>query len=58
MAPPLGITVRSLTGRMKKKEKETLLGEIGSGAAQIVVGTHALIEQTREVPSPGPCDHR
>jgi ATP-dependent DNA helicase RecG len=45
MASPLGITVRSLTGRMKKKEKETLLEEIGSGAAQIVVGTHALIEQ-------------
>lgn len=46
MAMPLGITVRSLTGRMKKKEKETLLGEIGTGAAQIVVGTHALIEQS------------
>jgi ATP-dependent DNA helicase RecG len=46
LALPLGITVRSLTGRMKKKEKETLLGEIGSGAAQIVVGTHALIEQS------------
>jgi ATP-dependent DNA helicase RecG len=45
MALPLGITIRSLTGRMKKKEKETLLEEIGSGAAQIVVGTHALIEQ-------------
>ncbi len=45
LALPLGITVRSLTGRMKKKEKELLLGEIGSGAAQIVVGTHALIEQ-------------
>jgi ATP-dependent DNA helicase RecG len=45
LGKPLGITVRSLTGRMKKKEKEALLGEIGSGAAQIVVGTHALIEQ-------------
>jgi ATP-dependent DNA helicase RecG len=45
MALQLGITVRSLTGRMKKKEKETLLSEIGSGAARIVVGTHALIEQ-------------
>jgi len=42
---PLGITVRSLTGRMKKKEKEALLAGIGSGEAQIVVGTHALIEQ-------------
>ncbi len=45
MATVLGITVRSLTGRMKKKEKEALLAEIASGAAQIVVGTHALIEQ-------------
>jgi ATP-dependent DNA helicase RecG len=45
MASGLGITVRSLTGRMKKKEKEALLGEIGAGAAQIAVGTHALIEQ-------------
>ena len=46
MALPLGITVRSLTGRMKKKEKETLLAEIESGAARIVIGTHALIEQS------------
>jgi ATP-dependent DNA helicase RecG len=45
MALPLGISVRSLTGRMKKKDKEILLSEIASGAAQIVVGTHALIEQ-------------
>jgi ATP-dependent DNA helicase RecG len=41
----LGITVRSLTGKLRKKEKDLLLGEIESGAAQIVVGTHALIEQ-------------
>jgi ATP-dependent DNA helicase RecG len=45
MAAPLGVTVRSLTGRIKKKEKEVLLAEIGSGTAQIVVGTHALIEE-------------
>jgi ATP-dependent DNA helicase RecG len=44
MAQPLGITVRSLTGSLKKKEKETVLADIESGAAQIVVGTHALIE--------------
>jgi len=44
MALPLGITVRSLTGRIKKKEKDALLAEIGAGQAQIVVGTHALIE--------------
>jgi len=45
LALPLGVTVRPLTGRMKKKEKEVLLGEIGSGAIQIVIGTHAVIEQ-------------
>jgi ATP-dependent DNA helicase RecG len=45
MAAPLGVTVRSLTGRIKKKEKEALLAEIEFGAAQIVVGTHALIEE-------------
>jgi ATP-dependent DNA helicase RecG len=45
LAEPLGVTVRSLTGRMKKKEKEALLAGIASGEARIVVGTHALIEQ-------------
>ncbi len=45
MAEPLRVSVRSLTGRMKKKEKETLLSEIAGGRAQIIVGTHALIEQ-------------
>jgi ATP-dependent DNA helicase RecG len=45
MARPLGVPVRLLTGSIKKKEKEALLAEIESGAAQIVIGTHALIEQ-------------
>jgi ATP-dependent DNA helicase RecG len=45
LASPLDITVRSLTGGRKKKEKETVLAEIESGEAWIVVGTHALIEE-------------
>jgi ATP-dependent DNA helicase RecG len=45
MANPLGVSVRSLTGRMNKKQKDSLLSEIADGRAQIVVGTHALIEQ-------------
>ncbi len=45
MADPLGVVVRSLTGRMKKKEKESLLAGIADGSVQITVGTHALIEQ-------------
>lgn len=45
MAAPLGLTVRLLTGGLRKKEKDMLLAEIESGAARIVIGTHALIEQ-------------
>ena len=45
LALPLGITVRHLVGGLRKKAKETLLAEIASGVAGIVVGTHALIEQ-------------
>ena len=44
MAQPLDILVRSLTGSRKKKDKEAILADIESGAARIVVGTHALIE--------------
>ena len=45
MTAPLGISVLQLVGGLKKKEKEDILGEIESGRAQIVIGTHALIEQ-------------
>ncbi|HUI66713.1 MAG TPA: ATP-dependent DNA helicase RecG [Nitrospirota bacterium] len=45
MAGPLGVSVRLLSGSIKKKEKEVLLADIASGVAQIVIGTHALIEQ-------------
>jgi ATP-dependent DNA helicase RecG len=45
LALPLGIMVRHLVGGLRKKAKESILAEIGSGTAGIVVGTHALIEQ-------------
>lgn len=45
MASPLGIAVRLLTGRLKKKEKAAVIAEIASGSAPIVIGTHALIEE-------------
>ncbi|HTG02293.1 MAG TPA: ATP-dependent DNA helicase RecG [Nitrospirota bacterium] len=44
LAAPLGIRLQVLKGGMKKKEREAALEAIGSGRAQIVVGTHALIE--------------
>jgi ATP-dependent DNA helicase RecG len=45
LAGPLGIGAVLLTGSLKKKAKETLLAGIAAGTAQIVIGTHALIEQ-------------
>jgi ATP-dependent DNA helicase RecG len=43
---PLGIDVAWLTGSLKKKEKTDALARIESGTAQLVVGTHALIQDT------------
>ena len=43
---PLGISVAWLTGSLKKKEKLASLERIASGQAQLVIGTHALIQET------------
>ncbi len=37
--------VRLLTGSLSKKEKEQIYQEIASGEADIIVGTHALIQE-------------
>ena len=41
---PLGITVAWLTGSQKAKERRDMLALISSGQAELVVGTHALIQ--------------
>ncbi len=41
---PLGITVAWLTGSQKAKERREMLALIASGQAQLVVGTHAIIQ--------------
>ena len=41
----LPVTIRLLIGGQKKKLREDILEDIRSGRAQIVVGTHALIEE-------------
>jgi ATP-dependent DNA helicase RecG len=43
---PLGVRVAWLTGSLKKKEKLASLAMIESGAAQLVIGTHALIQDS------------
>ncbi|MFT5644245.1 MAG: ATP-dependent DNA helicase RecG [Janthinobacterium sp.] len=42
---PLGVTVAWLTGSLKKKDKADALEKIASGQAQLVIGTHALIQE-------------
>lgn len=42
----LGIRHITLTGRDKGKKREVLLDQIRSGAAQVVIGTHALFQDS------------
>jgi ATP-dependent DNA helicase RecG len=41
---PAGVRVIRLSGRLKSKERKEALEAIASGAAQIIIGTHALFE--------------
>jgi len=43
---PLRINVVFLVGSQSKNERESILGQIRSGKAQVVVGTHAIIQET------------
>src|SRR5690606_26338983 len=43
-----GVRFVVLTGRNKGKDRETLLQQIANGAAQIVIGTHALFQDDVE----------
>ncbi len=45
---PLGVNVAWLTGSLKKRDKEEARQRIEAGMAQLVVGTHALIQQDVE----------
>ncbi len=41
-----GVRFVTLTGRDKGKTRETLLAQIRNGAAQIVIGTHAIFQES------------
>ncbi len=43
---PLGVKITWLTGSLKKKEKEAANTLIANGEAQLVIGTHALIQDS------------
>ncbi len=44
LAGPAGVPVVTLTGRDKGVERQALLADIASGAARLVIGTHALFQ--------------
>ncbi len=44
----VGVEVAWLTGSLKKKDKLAALEQVASGAAQLVIGTHALIQDLVE----------
>jgi ATP-dependent DNA helicase RecG len=46
MVASAGISVDVLTGRTKGKEREAIVQRIASGDAQIIIGTHALFQDT------------
>ncbi len=46
LADAAGMSVVVLTGRTKGREREAILEKIASGEAQIVIGTHALFQET------------
>jgi ATP-dependent DNA helicase RecG len=45
---PLGVTVAWLAGSLKAKDKRAALEASASGAAQLVIGTHAIIQEAVE----------
>ncbi len=45
-AASAGLRVEVLTGRTKGKEREAITERIASGEAQIIIGTHALFQDT------------
>jgi ATP-dependent DNA helicase RecG len=44
----LGVSVRLLTAGLKGKERQQVLADIANGTAQIVIGTHAVIQEKVE----------
>ncbi|SMC67709.1 ATP-dependent DNA helicase RecG [Rhizobium sp. RU36D] len=46
LAAAAGVTVEVLTGRTKGREREAITERIASGAAQIIIGTHALFQDS------------
>jgi len=42
---PLGLSIHLLTGRQRQRDRQAALDALASGACQIAVGTHALLQE-------------
>src|SRR5207237_7423514 len=49
----LGINAALLTGSQPAKERKSILDRIGRGEIQLIVGTHALIQEGVQIPQMG-----
>ncbi|SCW75847.1 ATP-dependent DNA helicase RecG [Rhizobium mongolense subsp. loessense] len=45
-AASAGLGIEVLTGRTKGRERDDVLGRIASGEAQVIIGTHALFQES------------
>jgi ATP-dependent DNA helicase RecG len=48
---PLGVRIAWLHGGLKKKQKSAVLNSVSRGEAQIIIGTHALVQEGVEFAS-------
>ena len=53
-----GIRTAFLTGSLKAAQKREVLEQIATGEAQVIIGTHAVIQPEVEFSQTGACDHR
>ena len=55
---PLGVNVVLLTGSLKGQKRDQALEAIESGSGQVIIGTHALIQDSVFLPESWPLDCR
>jgi len=50
LVEPLGLVVETLTGSTRAAERRRILATAGAGEVQLLVGTHAVLEDTVQMP--------
>ncbi len=58
LAAPAGLRVALLTGRERGRDRADILAALKDGGTDILIGTHALFQETIALPRPWPRGHR